>query len=108
MLSGAAVGGPSSIDAGGPRSGKGPVSEEFGHGIHVVDSGFVRPRLDAIHLIVERGRVAGQTLVAPRIDSVNTFESPMLVKPRPLAARASGRKLTLTVAPASVSVIALE
>lgn len=31
---------------------------EFGDGIHVVDSGFFRPRLDAIHLIVERGRVA--------------------------------------------------
>ncbi|HRO59909.1 MAG TPA: MBL fold metallo-hydrolase [Burkholderiaceae bacterium] len=28
------------------------------HGIHVVDSGFVRPRLDAIHLIEEGGRVA--------------------------------------------------
>jgi alpha-N-arabinofuranosidase len=55
---------------------------------------------------VSRG--AGQTLAAPRIDSVNTFESPMLVKPRPLAARANGKKLTLTVAPASVSVIALE
>ena len=31
---------------------------EFGDGIHVVDSGFFRPRLDAIHVIVERGRVA--------------------------------------------------
>lgn len=31
---------------------------EFGDGIHVVDSGFFRPRLDAIHLIVEQGRVA--------------------------------------------------
>lgn len=31
---------------------------DFGDGIHVVDSGFFRPRLDAIHLVVERGRVA--------------------------------------------------
>lgn len=31
---------------------------DFGNGLHVLDSGFVRPRLDAIHLIVERGRVA--------------------------------------------------
>ncbi|MCM5569475.1 MBL fold metallo-hydrolase [Burkholderiaceae bacterium FT117] len=31
---------------------------EFDDGIHVLDSGFFRPRLDAIHLIVERGRVA--------------------------------------------------
>jgi glyoxylase-like metal-dependent hydrolase (beta-lactamase superfamily II) len=29
-----------------------------GQGIYVVDSGFFRPRLDAIHLIVEQGRVA--------------------------------------------------
>jgi glyoxylase-like metal-dependent hydrolase (beta-lactamase superfamily II) len=34
------------------------VLSEFGDGIHVVDSGFYRPRLDAVHLIVERGRVA--------------------------------------------------
>ena len=71
MLSGAAVGGPFALDAGGPRSGKGPVSEEFGHGIHVVDSGFVRPRLDAIHLIVERGHVAivdtGTNDAVPRV-----------------------------------------
>ena len=31
---------------------------DFGDGIHVVDSRFFRPRLDAIHLIVEHGRVA--------------------------------------------------
>jgi hypothetical protein len=31
---------------------------DCGKGIHVVDSGFFRPRLDAIHLIVEQGRAA--------------------------------------------------
>ena len=31
---------------------------DFGNGIRVVDSGFVRPRLDAIHLIEEQGKVA--------------------------------------------------
>lgn len=30
----------------------------WGDGIHAVDSGYVRPRLDAIHLLVERGRAA--------------------------------------------------
>lgn len=29
-----------------------------GHGIHSLDSGYVRPRLDAIHLLVENGRAA--------------------------------------------------
>lgn len=31
---------------------------DHGHGIHSLDSGFLRPRLDAIHLIVENGRAA--------------------------------------------------
>ena len=53
-------------------------------------------------------RAVGQTLVAPKIDSVNTFEAPAVIAPRPLTAKLSGKKLSLTVAPASVSVIALE
>lgn len=31
---------------------------DYGHGVHSLDSGFLRPRLDAIHLIVENGRAA--------------------------------------------------
>ncbi|MGQ0620867.1 MAG: MBL fold metallo-hydrolase [Panacagrimonas sp.] len=31
---------------------------DHGHGIHSLDSGFLRPRLDAIHLMVENGRAA--------------------------------------------------
>lgn len=31
---------------------------EYPHGIYGLDSGYVRPRLDAIHFIVEQGRVA--------------------------------------------------
>ncbi len=34
------------------------VVEAVGHGIHVVDTGFYRPRFDAAYLIVERGRAA--------------------------------------------------
>lgn len=30
----------------------------FPHGIYALDSGYVRPKLDAVHLIVEKGRVA--------------------------------------------------
>lgn len=30
----------------------------YAHGIHALDSGYIRPRLDAIHLIVEQRRVA--------------------------------------------------
>lgn len=32
--------------------------QTYAHGIHSLDSGFLRPRLDAIHLIVEKGRAA--------------------------------------------------
>ena len=31
---------------------------DYGHGISAIDSGYQRPRLDAIHLIVEGGRAA--------------------------------------------------
>ena len=44
---------------------------EYAHGISAVDSGYHRPRLDAIHLIVENGRVAvvdaGVSHSVPRI-----------------------------------------
>ena len=35
-----------------------PSVIDYPHGISAVDSGYVRPQLDAIHLIVERGRAA--------------------------------------------------
>jgi alpha-N-arabinofuranosidase len=53
-------------------------------------------------------RAVGETLVAPKIDSVNTFEAPGTVVPKPFSARASGKKLSLKLAPASVTVVALE
>ena len=31
---------------------------DYAHGISALDSGYLRPRLDAIHLIVENGRAA--------------------------------------------------
>jgi alpha-N-arabinofuranosidase len=53
-------------------------------------------------------RASGQTLSAPRIDSVNTFEAPRTVAPKAIAARASGGKLMLKLAPESVTVVSLE
>ncbi len=35
-----------------------PSSIDYGHGIAAVDSGFVRPMLDAVHLVVEGDRAA--------------------------------------------------
>jgi alpha-N-arabinofuranosidase len=53
-------------------------------------------------------RARGETLSAPRVDSVNTFDAPRTVAPKPYSAQASGGKLTLRLAPASITVVTLE
>lgn len=45
--------------------------QTFEHGIHALDSGYMRPRLDAVHLIVEQGRAA--------IIDTGTYESVPLI-----------------------------
>jgi alpha-N-arabinofuranosidase len=49
----------------------------------------------------------GETLTAPAVDSVNTFEAPKTVAPRPISAKVQGGQLTLTLEPKSVTVIAV-
>ncbi len=48
-----------------------PYVERESHGIHIIDTGFVRPRLDAAYLVVERGRGAfidtGTSFALPRL-----------------------------------------
>ena len=51
---------------------------------------------------------AGQTLTAPRVDSINTFDAPDMVAPKPITAKVRGSMLALTVAPKSVTVISVE
>jgi alpha-N-arabinofuranosidase len=53
-------------------------------------------------------RAQGQVLAAPRIDSVNTFEAPSVVAPKPLAAKVAGDRISVKLPPASVSVLAVE
>jgi alpha-N-arabinofuranosidase len=50
----------------------------------------------------------GETLSAERVDSVNSFEAPRAVAPKPFSARAQGGKLTLKLEPKSVTVVSLE
>ncbi len=50
----------------------------------------------------------GETLTAPRVDSVNTFDAPPVVTPKPVAANVQGGKVSLTLAPKSVTVISVE
>jgi alpha-L-arabinofuranosidase len=51
---------------------------------------------------------AGETLTAPAVDSVNTFDKPDAVAPKPVTAKVRGGALSLTLAPRSVTVISVE
>src|SRR5690349_13736093 len=53
-------------------------------------------------------RAQGQTPVAPKIDSVNSFEAPTVVAPKPYTAKVAGKQVTAELAPASITVMALE
>jgi len=57
---------------------------------------------------VKATKASGQTLSAPKVDSVNTFDAPNTVVPKALSAQVVGGELTITVAPASVTVLGLE
>ncbi len=46
--------------------------EDLGHGLHAIDTGFVRPFFDASHLVVERGRAAF-------VDVGTNFSAPALL-----------------------------
>jgi alpha-N-arabinofuranosidase len=52
--------------------------------------------------------VRGEVLAAPRVDSVNSFDQPQRVAPKPLAVRSAAGRLAVTLPPASLSVVALE
>jgi len=48
---------------------------------------------------------SGETLSGTAIDSVNTFEAPNTVAPKPAQVKLEGQRLSLTLAPKSVTVI---
>ena len=50
----------------------------------------------------------GQTLTAPKVDGVNTFDAPNTVMPKPISAKIQGGKLNLKLEPKSVTVISVE
>ncbi len=56
----------------GAECGPVPAIEDLGHGIHAIDTGFVRPLFDASHLVVEHGRAAF-------VDVGTTFSVPGLL-----------------------------
>jgi alpha-N-arabinofuranosidase len=50
----------------------------------------------------------GETLSAPKVDSVNTFEAPAGVTPKKSTVKVSGGKVSVRLPPASVTVLSLE
>jgi alpha-N-arabinofuranosidase len=52
--------------------------------------------------------VVGETLTAAKVDSVNTFDAPSVVVPKPFTARAANGKLALRLEPKSVTVVSVE
>jgi len=51
---------------------------------------------------------AGEALTAPKVDSVNTFEAPNTVVPKPVSAKVQDGRLTLKLEPKSVTVVSVE
>jgi len=50
----------------------------------------------------------GETLTAPKVDSVNTFDAPNTVVPKPASMKIQGGKLALKLEPKSVTVVSVE
>ncbi len=50
----------------------------------------------------------GETLTAPKVDSVNTFDAPNTVVPKPASTKIQGGKLALKLEPKSVTVVSVE
>jgi alpha-N-arabinofuranosidase len=50
----------------------------------------------------------GEILTAAKVDSVNTFDAPNTVVPKPVSAKVVGGKLTLKLEPKSVTVLSVE
>lgn len=50
----------------------------------------------------------GETLTASKVDGINTFDAPNTVTPKPISARVEAGKVTLKLAPKSVTVVSVE
>ncbi len=50
----------------------------------------------------------GETLTGTAVDSINTFDAPNRVTPKPIVVRVEGGKLSVTLEPRSVTVISIE
>ncbi|MBV9181470.1 MAG: alpha-N-arabinofuranosidase [Acidobacteria bacterium] len=51
---------------------------------------------------------SGETLTAPKVDSTNSFDTPLTVVPKPISIKAEAGRLTLQLQPKSVTVVSIE
>jgi len=65
-------------------------------------------RIDVAIAGVHARGASGSVLTAPRVDSINTFEAPDTVAPRPLSVRSEDGSLHLTLPSKSVTVLAVD
>jgi alpha-N-arabinofuranosidase len=49
----------------------------------------------------------GETLTAPKVDSVDSFDAPNTVIPKPISAKVQGGTLTIKLDPKSVTVVSI-
>jgi alpha-L-arabinofuranosidase len=63
--------------------------------------------IDATLAGITARSATGETLTGPAVDSVNTFDVPAAVTPQPVQAKVEGNRLSLTLAPKSVTVIGI-
>jgi alpha-N-arabinofuranosidase len=64
--------------------------------------------VEAILAGINAKSAIGETLTAPNVDSVNTFDAPNTVVPKRVSTQAQGGKLALKLEPKSVTVISIE
>ena len=77
-------------------------------GDHQSRSRISRVEIEANLAGITAKSATGETLTAPKVDSVNTFEAPDTVVPKPISAKVQGGKLALKLEPKSVTVISIE
>lgn len=63
--------------------------------------------IEASFIGMNANSATGQTLTAAKVDSVNTFEAPNTVAPKPISAKVQGGKLAIKLEPKSVTVVSL-
>ncbi len=64
--------------------------------------------IDASLAGVSAKSASGQTLTAPKVDSINTFEAPNTVVPKAATVRVQDGRVTLSLDPKSVTVVSVE